>query len=190
MMTMHLPPDLERSIEAVVNNGRYASVDDAMAEAARLLLRQETQQPQPAKTVGDTGLGSIRAMHDDADLLDQAVEHAMNAQGGAALTVEPLRLARPARHATMASREESMAHTDFNELRRVVTALPPEQMRQLRDDLDRKLAESAAEAAPPARASPRRPIPRALRDSADELDQIVADAYRKRPRGYLAGIRR
>jgi Arc/MetJ-type ribon-helix-helix transcriptional regulator len=76
-MTIHLPPELERSIEAVVNSGRFASVDDAMAEAARLLLRQESQQPQPAKSAGDTGLGSIGAMRDDADLLDQAVEHAM-----------------------------------------------------------------------------------------------------------------
>ncbi len=76
-MTIHLPPDLERSIEAVVQNGRFASVDDAMAEAARLLLRQETQQPQVAKPAGDTGLGSIGAMRDDAELLDQAVEHAM-----------------------------------------------------------------------------------------------------------------
>jgi Arc/MetJ-type ribon-helix-helix transcriptional regulator len=76
-MTIHLPPDLERSIEAVVNSGRFASVDDAMAEAARLLLRQEIQQPQPANTAGVTDLGSIGAMRDDADLLDQAVEHAM-----------------------------------------------------------------------------------------------------------------
>jgi Arc/MetJ-type ribon-helix-helix transcriptional regulator len=75
-MTIHLPPDLERSIEAVVNSGRFASVDHAMAEAARLLLRQESQQP-PANTADDTGLGSIGAMRDDADLLDQAVEHVM-----------------------------------------------------------------------------------------------------------------
>jgi hypothetical protein len=47
-----------------------------MAEAARLLLRQESQQP-PANTADDTGLGSIGAMRDDADLLDQAVEHVM-----------------------------------------------------------------------------------------------------------------
>jgi Arc/MetJ-type ribon-helix-helix transcriptional regulator len=75
-MTIHLPLDLERSIEAVVHNGRFASVDDAMAEAARLLLRQESQQ-QPADAANNGGLGSIGAMRDDADLLDQAVEHAM-----------------------------------------------------------------------------------------------------------------
>jgi Arc/MetJ-type ribon-helix-helix transcriptional regulator len=76
-MTIHLPPDLERSIKAIVTKGRFASVDDAIAEAARLLLRQESQPQQPAKATGDTGLGSIGAMRDDADLLDQAVEHAM-----------------------------------------------------------------------------------------------------------------
>ncbi|MHB1560822.1 MAG: ribbon-helix-helix domain-containing protein [Isosphaeraceae bacterium] len=76
-MTIHLPPDLERSIEAVVNNGRFVSVDDAMAEAARLLLRQEGQPPPPARSTGDVGLGSIGAMREDAELLDEAVEHAM-----------------------------------------------------------------------------------------------------------------
>ena len=39
-MTIHLPNDLESSIQAVVHSGRFASVDDAMAEAARLLLRE------------------------------------------------------------------------------------------------------------------------------------------------------
>ncbi|WP_165225338.1 ribbon-helix-helix domain-containing protein [Aquisphaera insulae] len=76
-MTIRLPPDLERSIEAVVNWGRYASVDHAMAEAARLLLRRESQQRQPTGTAGNAGLGSIGALRDDADLLDQAVKHAM-----------------------------------------------------------------------------------------------------------------
>jgi hypothetical protein len=74
-----------------------------------------------------------------------------------------------------------MAHNDFNELRHVVTTLPPEQMRQLRDELDRKLAESAA-------TKPRAdqseldadPLLGLWGDYADEMDEIVADAYRKR----------
>jgi Arc/MetJ-type ribon-helix-helix transcriptional regulator len=37
-MTIHLPEDLESSIRAEVEGGRFASVDEAMAEAARLLL--------------------------------------------------------------------------------------------------------------------------------------------------------
>ncbi len=36
-----------------------------------------------------------------------------------------------------------MTHNEFNQIRQTATGLPPEQMRQLRDELDRKLAESA-----------------------------------------------
>jgi Arc/MetJ-type ribon-helix-helix transcriptional regulator len=56
-MTIILPPDLERSIEAAVHIGHFASVDAAMAEAARLLLRHEAPQPQPADTATNGGLG-------------------------------------------------------------------------------------------------------------------------------------
>jgi Arc/MetJ-type ribon-helix-helix transcriptional regulator len=70
-MTIHLPTDVERSIEAAVHSGLFASVDDALAEAWRAFLRQP---PSPRSA---PGLGSIGAMRDDAELLDQAVEHAM-----------------------------------------------------------------------------------------------------------------
>jgi Arc/MetJ-type ribon-helix-helix transcriptional regulator len=40
VMTIHLPEDLESSVRALVKGGRFASVDDAMAEAARLLIKQ------------------------------------------------------------------------------------------------------------------------------------------------------
>ena len=43
-MTIQLPPDLENSVRSLVQRGQFVSVDDAMAEAARLLLRH-----QPAK---------------------------------------------------------------------------------------------------------------------------------------------
>jgi Arc/MetJ-type ribon-helix-helix transcriptional regulator len=49
-MTIHLPESLESSILAAVHSGRYASLDDAMAEAASLLLqrlRQEQAQATP-----------------------------------------------------------------------------------------------------------------------------------------------
>ena len=42
-MTIHLPRDLESSILAEVQSGHFASVDEAMAEAARLLLRRREQ---------------------------------------------------------------------------------------------------------------------------------------------------
>jgi putative addiction module CopG family antidote len=41
-MTIHLPEDLESGIRAAVQSGRYASVDDAITQAVRLLLRQDT----------------------------------------------------------------------------------------------------------------------------------------------------
>lgn len=76
-MTINLPNDLESRVQAVVHNGRFASVDDAMAEAARLLLRELDAQVPPAADIANPGLGSIGALREDADLLDQAVEHAM-----------------------------------------------------------------------------------------------------------------
>jgi Arc/MetJ-type ribon-helix-helix transcriptional regulator len=81
-MNIHLPSDLELSIEAVVHSGRFASVDDAMAEAVRLLLRETGYVQQAADDIDHSGLGSIGALRDDAELLDQAVEHAMQVREG------------------------------------------------------------------------------------------------------------
>jgi Arc/MetJ-type ribon-helix-helix transcriptional regulator len=46
-MTIRLPKDVESSIEAAVHGGYFASVDDAMDQAARLLLK-DLEQRQPA----------------------------------------------------------------------------------------------------------------------------------------------
>jgi Arc/MetJ-type ribon-helix-helix transcriptional regulator len=49
-MTIHLPKDLERDIQAAVQSGRFASLDAAMAEAASLLLehlKQGEANPAP-----------------------------------------------------------------------------------------------------------------------------------------------
>jgi hypothetical protein len=70
-MTIRLPNDVERDILAEVHSGHFASVDAAIAEAWRSFQRQR-QSPPPTP-----GLGFIGALRDDADLLDQAVEHAM-----------------------------------------------------------------------------------------------------------------
>lgn len=75
-LTIHLPNDLERSVENAVHSGRFATVDDAMTQAVRLLLREIEQEPT-AEREANGGLGSIGAMRDDADVLDQAVAHAM-----------------------------------------------------------------------------------------------------------------
>ena len=77
-MTIHLSNDLETSIQAAVQSGRFASVDDAMAEAARLVLRTITQEskPTPAKTAApsDPLLGIWR---DAPEAIDEIVTDAM-----------------------------------------------------------------------------------------------------------------
>jgi Arc/MetJ-type ribon-helix-helix transcriptional regulator len=70
-MTIHLPNELERSIEAMVHNGRFASIDDAMAEAARLLVREVRQTPPNAAATADDPL--LGSMPDAADELDAIV---------------------------------------------------------------------------------------------------------------------
>jgi hypothetical protein len=69
-----------------------------------------------------------------------------------------------------------MSHNEFNELCHAAAALPPEQMRQLRDELDRKLSTLPAAGADP----DADPLLGLWRDYADEMDVIVANAYRKR----------
>ena len=78
-MTITLPNDLESRVQAAVHSGLFASVDDAMAEAARLLLRELARVPQPnhvASSLANPALGSIGAMRDAADELDEIVADA------------------------------------------------------------------------------------------------------------------
>jgi Arc/MetJ-type ribon-helix-helix transcriptional regulator len=74
-MTIHLPKELESSIQAAVHSGHFATVDDAMAEAARLLLRNLQHRPYPSidEASHDPVLGSMR---DAADELDEIVADA------------------------------------------------------------------------------------------------------------------
>jgi hypothetical protein len=68
-----------------------------------------------------------------------------------------------------------MTHNEFNQLMHTATALPPEQMQQLRDELDRKLA---ALANPPATAPTHKPI----REEFEEIAAgIPADEWAKLP---------
>ena len=77
-MTIHLPEEIESSIQAAVHSGRFASLDEAMTEAASLLVQRLNQEQAQAKPVlqppADPLLGAWR---EDADLLDEIVEHAM-----------------------------------------------------------------------------------------------------------------
>jgi putative addiction module CopG family antidote len=68
-MTIDLPVDLERFVHDEVQAGRYPSEQEVI-RAALEQLRARTPRPSP-------GPGSIGALRDDAEFLDQAVEHAM-----------------------------------------------------------------------------------------------------------------
>ena len=72
-MTIHLPGELENRITAAVHSGRFASLDDAMAQAARLLLRDLGNRPLPPAADTDPLLGS---MSDHAELMDEIVADA------------------------------------------------------------------------------------------------------------------
>jgi Arc/MetJ-type ribon-helix-helix transcriptional regulator len=73
-MIIHLPYDLESSIQAAVKSGRFASVDDAMAEAARLLLRTITQEMKSTCAPHDPLMGIWR---DAPEEIDEIVAEAM-----------------------------------------------------------------------------------------------------------------
>jgi Arc/MetJ-type ribon-helix-helix transcriptional regulator len=47
-MTIHLPKEVESSIRKAVQCGQFASIDEAMTQAARLLLKQ-AKRAKPAK---------------------------------------------------------------------------------------------------------------------------------------------
>ena len=51
-MTIHLPADLESSIRAEVDRGRFASADDVVAEAVRSFLRQAPPEVAEPTTNG------------------------------------------------------------------------------------------------------------------------------------------
>jgi Arc/MetJ-type ribon-helix-helix transcriptional regulator len=50
LMTIHLPPEIETSIQAAVHSGYFASVDAAMTKAASLLLEQLKQRQDDANS--------------------------------------------------------------------------------------------------------------------------------------------
>ena len=79
-MNIQLPPQIEDSISAAVHGGYFASVEEAMTEAARMLLRDLSQRPTPvASPVGidvDTPDPLLGLMRDDTDLMDEIVAEA------------------------------------------------------------------------------------------------------------------
>jgi Arc/MetJ-type ribon-helix-helix transcriptional regulator len=84
-MTIHLPPDIESSIQAAVDGGHFASVDAAMTEAASMLL----ERLKPEQTPPKPGMGSIGAMRDDAELLGQVTQLIMQGRRTRTLRLPP-----------------------------------------------------------------------------------------------------
>jgi Arc/MetJ-type ribon-helix-helix transcriptional regulator len=80
-MTIHLPPHIESSIQAAVHDGRYATFDDAMTEAATLLVqRLEQEQGQTKPTEAATAVPSdplLGIWRDAPDEIDEIVAEAM-----------------------------------------------------------------------------------------------------------------
>ena len=77
-MTIHLPHDLESSIQAAVHAGHFASVDEAMTEAASLLLQKlnlAQRQTRPSKSDGESD-PVLGCMKDDVELMDEIVADA------------------------------------------------------------------------------------------------------------------
>jgi len=80
-MTIHLPPDLERFVHDQVLAGRYPSEDDVIRDALEQ-FRRHTPPLTPS-------LGSIGAMHDDAELLEQVTQDIMEGRRTRTLRLTP-----------------------------------------------------------------------------------------------------
>jgi Arc/MetJ-type ribon-helix-helix transcriptional regulator len=80
-MTINLPDDLERFLRAEVRRGHFASEEDVIVEAVRLLRRQISQRGTPAAAAeadpASTPDSVLGAMRDAADEMDEIVGEAM-----------------------------------------------------------------------------------------------------------------
>ena len=78
-MTIHLPRELELSLRAEVVMGHFATEDEAVTAILKDYFRSRATDSAASHGMPEAngGLGSIGAMREDAELLDQAVEFAM-----------------------------------------------------------------------------------------------------------------
>ena len=79
-MTIHLPAELERFVHDQVVAGRYSSEDEVVRAALEQFRMQVPLPPGP---------GSIGAMRDDADLLDQITQDIMESRRTRSLRLTP-----------------------------------------------------------------------------------------------------
>jgi putative addiction module CopG family antidote len=80
-MTIHLPEDLERFVHDQVLAGRFLSEDD--------VIREALEQFRKRAPLATPGLGSIGAMRDDAELLDQVTQDIMEGRRTRTLRLAP-----------------------------------------------------------------------------------------------------
>ncbi|MBV9124115.1 MAG: hypothetical protein JO112_12215 [Planctomycetes bacterium] len=81
-MTINLPEDLERFLRAEVQLGHFASEDEAIAAAVRLLRCQGSQQAGPTPATEPANIASTRdpllgIMRDKADEVEEILAEAM-----------------------------------------------------------------------------------------------------------------
>ena len=74
-MTIHLSRDIEDAIHAAVRSGRFASADEMVASLVRDDASRHPAPPATRPVAAGTAsdLGSIGAMRDSADELDEIV---------------------------------------------------------------------------------------------------------------------
>jgi putative addiction module CopG family antidote len=71
-MTIHLPEDLERYVQMKIRSGRFASEDEAIGEAVRLLRQKEEAEPPPsgdARKAADAGSAAVPAWKRVLDIM-------------------------------------------------------------------------------------------------------------------------
>lgn len=71
-MTIHLPEDLERYVQMKIASGRFASEDEAIGEAVRLLRQKEEAGAQPGgeeSKVADGGAATAPAWKRVLDIM-------------------------------------------------------------------------------------------------------------------------
>ena len=83
-MTIHLPQDIERSIQAAVDSGHFASVDDAMTKAASLLLQRLKQEQTQAKQAAASPASRPGAQADLGGIRGDRRQHPRRGMGQAA----------------------------------------------------------------------------------------------------------
>lgn len=75
-MTIHVSKDVERAINAAVQNGRFASPDEMIDRLVREYAHRHPVPPSPVSSGAMPNLGSIGALRDSAEELDEIVAEA------------------------------------------------------------------------------------------------------------------